>query len=61
MRTEIFGVNLRNKLFLIVIHRFSLAKAGMNAVQCAPLKIAQRVSGLHWPWRNDINKRRRQS
>jgi hypothetical protein len=30
-----FGINgqLRNKLFLIVIHRFSLVKAAMNAVR----------------------------
>jgi hypothetical protein len=39
MRTEIFGINgqLRNKLFLIVVHRFSLAKAGMNAVHLCNL------------------------
>jgi hypothetical protein len=40
MRTEIFGINgqLRNKLFLIVIHRFPLAKAGMNAVHLCKLR-----------------------
>ncbi len=33
MRGEKIGINcqLRNKLFLIVIHRFSLVKAAMNA------------------------------
>ncbi len=31
--TKKFGINgqLRNKLFLVVIHRFSLVKAAMNA------------------------------
>jgi hypothetical protein len=34
MRYEKFGINgqLGNKLFLMVIHRFSLVKAAMNAL-----------------------------
>jgi hypothetical protein len=36
MRYEKFGINgqLRNKHFLIVIHRFSLVKSAMNAQWC---------------------------
>jgi hypothetical protein len=35
MRYEKFGINgqLGNKLFFIVIHRFSLVKAAMNALR----------------------------
>jgi hypothetical protein len=36
-----FGINgqLRNKLFLIVIHRFSLVKAAMNALRICKMCI----------------------
>jgi hypothetical protein len=37
---EKFGINgqMRNKLFLIVIYRFSLVKAAMNAVRIGKLR-----------------------
>jgi hypothetical protein len=39
MHNEIFGFNcqLRNKLFLIVIHHFSIVKAAMNAPRICKL------------------------
>ncbi len=39
MRLKIFGINcqLRNKLLLIQIHRFSLVKAAMNATKLCKL------------------------
>jgi hypothetical protein len=35
-----FGINgqLRNKLFLIVIHRFSVVKAAMNALRICKMR-----------------------
>jgi hypothetical protein len=35
-----FGINcqLRNKLFLIVIHRFSLVRAAMNALRICKMR-----------------------
>jgi hypothetical protein len=40
MRYEKFGINgqLRNKLFLIAIHCFSLVKAAMNALRICKMR-----------------------
>jgi hypothetical protein len=40
LRYEKFGINgqLRNKLFLIIIHLFSLVKATMNALRICKMR-----------------------
>jgi hypothetical protein len=40
MRMKNFGINgqMRNKLFLIIIYRFSLVKAAMNAARICKLQ-----------------------